>query len=253
MKATRLISEITDVCSLSEGEKGAMYCLMVAHYENVSRPQFERDLSEKDTVILLRDSHDHRVFGFSTQKVIQLNVDDAPIRAIFSGDTIIARSHWGEQELGHAWCQLAAEIRAEEPGTPLYWFLISKGYRTYLYLPLFFRDFYPRHDRRTPEREQKILDLLALQRYPQHYEPNRGLIIFPESHGNLKGDLAAIPEHRLHNPHIRYFLERNPDYAKGQELACLAEISPENMKSYAARIVAEKSHVIDQGENPAYV
>jgi len=253
MKGPRLVSEISSVDKLSEYEKDTMYQLMAAHYENVSRAQFDRDLSEKDAVILLRDSHDRQICGFSTQKVMQLVVDGSPVRALFSGDTIIARSHWGEQELGRAWCRLAAEIRAEQPDQPLFWFLISKGYRTYLYLPLFFHEFYPRWDRPTPPREQKILDMLALARYPQHYDLCRGLIVFPESHGNLNRDLAEISEHRLRNPHIRYFLERNPDYAKGHELACLAEISAANMKSYAARAVSQGSSAVTQEANTAYV
>ena len=243
MGSHRLVSEITTARRLSVAQKETMYQLMTAHYDNVSRPQFDQDLAEKDFVILLRDSNDGQVCGFSTQKLMPIVVDDVPVRAIFSGDTIIARAFWGEQELGRAWSRLVAEIRNERPEQPLYWFLISKGYRTYLFLPLFFHDFYPRFDRPTPAHEQKVLDLLALSRYPLHYDLCRGLVVFPESHGNLKGDLAEISEHRLRNPHIRYFLERNPGYVKGDELACLAEISAVNMKSYAARTVAQEPAV----------
>jgi len=252
MGSSRLVSEILSAGKLSCADKETTYQLMIAHYDSVSRDQFDQDLTEKDFVILLRDSNDGHICGFSTQKIMQLVVDGAPVRAIFSGDTIIARAYWGEQELGHAWCRLVAEIRNERPEQPLYWFLISKGYRTYLYLPLFFHEFYPRYDRTTPGREQKILDLLALARYPQHYDIGRGLIVFPESLGNLKGDLADISEHRLRNPHIRYFLERNPGYAEGHELACLAEISSANMRSYAARTVHRESSVIQPAAIDAY-
>lgn len=252
MRSSRLISEISRSGKLSGCEKETMYQLMTTHYDRVSRTQFDQDLAEKDAVILLRDSTDHSICGFSTQKIMQLVVDGVLLRVIFSGDTIIARAYWGEQELGHAWSRLVAEIRNEQPEQPLYWFLISKGYRTYLYLPLFFHEFYPRYDRPTPPREQKILDLLALARYPQHYDLGRGLIVFPESHGNLKGDLAEISEHRLRNPHIRYFLERNPGYAEGHELACLAEISATNMRSYAARTVAQGPSIILPAATDAY-
>ncbi len=54
-----------------------------------------------------------------------------------------------------------AERKAEEPATPLYWYLICSGYRTYLYLPLFYRQFYPRYDQPTPELEQRLLDALG--------------------------------------------------------------------------------------------
>jgi hypothetical protein len=241
MRIPRLFSETVPVEELGVAEKDAMYALLAENYENVNRPCFEADLFEKDCTILLRDTQDHALRGFSTQKVMQFHVDGQPLRAVFSGDTIIARSHWGEQELGRAWGHFVAELRAEEPAIPLYWFLISKGYRTYLFLPLFFRQFFPRHDQITPAREQKILDALASTRYPDFYVRESGLILFPESHGNLNHDLAEIPVHRLRNPHVRFFLTKNPGFAGGHELACVAEISAANMRSYASRMLSENA------------
>lgn len=239
MKLSRLFSETVPVERLSGAERDAMYALLVENYENVNRPCFEADLFEKDCAILLRDSQDHSLRGFSTQKLMRFHVDGRPLRAVFSGDTIIARSHWGEQELGRAWGYFVSDLRAEEPEVPLYWFLISKGYRTYLFLPLFFRQFFPRYDQVTPALEQKILDALAIARYPDFYVRDSGLIVFPESHGNLNHALAEIAPHRLRNPHVQFFLSKNPRFAEGHELACLAEISAENMRSYGARILSE--------------
>jgi hypothetical protein len=241
MKISRLFSETVPVEQLSMTEKDAMYALLAENYENVNRPCFEADLFEKDCAILLRDAQDHAVRGFSTQKVMRFQVDGQTMRAVFSGDTIIARSHWGEQELGRAWGHFVSDLRAEEPEVPLYWFLISKGYRTYLFLPLFFRQFFPRYDEVTPARQQKILDALAGIRYPDYYVRESGLIVFPESHGNLIPELAEIAPHRLRNPHVQFFLSRNPRFAEGHELACLAEISAENMRGYGARILSENA------------
>ena len=243
MRISRLFSETVPVEELGVSEKDAMYALLAENYENVNRPCFEADLFEKDCSILLRDAQDHTLRGFSTQKVMRFHVDGQPLRAVFSGDTIIARSHWGEQELGHAWTRFVAGRRAEEPDIPLYWFLISKGYRTYLFLPLFFHQFFPRHDQVTPAREQIILDTLASTRYPECYVRESGLIVFPESHGNLNPELAEIEPRRLRNPHVRFFLSKNPGFAIGHEMACLAEISAENMRSYASRMLTENASV----------
>jgi len=81
---------------------------------------------------------------------------------------------------------------------------------------------------------------LASAKFPDDYEPATGLVVFPESRGNLKPELAAVPAHRLKNQHVQFFLCSNPSYAQGAELACLAEISPENMRSYPARILLEE-------------
>jgi len=234
-----MFSEIVPAMRLTTSDRRKLYELLERHYEHVSWVQFEADLLEKDAVIVLRDASGLPC-GFSTQKVMHIIVDGIPGRAIFSGDTIIDPNHWGEQELGHAWCRYVGQVRAAEPETPLFWFLISKGYRTYLYLPVFFKTYYPACAWPTPAAEQRILNALASAKFPEDYDAERGLVVFQESRGNLKPELAAVPPHRLKNQHVQFFLSCNPSYSQGTELACLAEISPENMRSYSARILQEE-------------
>ena len=234
-----MFSEIGPATRLSTSDRRTLYKLLERHYEHVSWAQFEADLAEKDAVIVLRDASGIPC-GFSTQKVMHITVDGFPVRAIFSGDTIIDPNHWGEQELGRAWCRYVGQVRVAEPETPLYWFLISKGYRTYLYLPVFFKTYYPACGWPTPAAEQHILNTLAREKFLEDYNAESGLVVFPESRGNLKPELAVVPPHRLKNQHVQFFLSCNPRYAEGTELACLAEISPENMRSYPARILQEE-------------
>lgn len=234
-----MFSEILPATRLSLSDRYALYELFERHYEHTTWAQFEADLAEKDAVIVLRDTSSLPC-GFSTQKVMRVTVDGLSVRAIFSGDTIIDPFHWGEQELGRAWCRYAGQVRAADRKTPLYWFLISKGYRTYLYLPVFFKKYYPASAWPTPEAEQRILNALATAKFRGYYDPETGLVAFPESRGNLKPELAVVPPHRMKNQHVRFFLSCNPSYAQGTELACLGEISPENMRSYPARILEEE-------------
>ena len=220
---------------LDDRQRDAMFEIFARHYDEVSRDRFETDLTEKDGVVLLRGP-DRALSGFSTQKTLRTRVDGREVRALFSGDTVIDRSQWGEQELCRGWSRYAGMVLAEEPETPLYWFLVSKGYRTYLYLPLFFREFYPRVDVPAPPFDQRLLDAFARQKFGEHYDPATGLITFPQSMGHLTGDLATVPPHRRDHAHVRFFLERNRDYARGTELACLAQISLANLTSFGRRL-----------------
>lgn len=188
---------------------------------------------------MLRDTGGGRVRGFSTQKIIPAVVQGRPILALFSGDTIIDPAFWGDQELIRGWCRFAGRVRAANPGTPLYWLLISKGYRTYLYLPLFFTRYYPNPTALTPAFEQDVIDSVATQKFGHCYQRATGTLEFPERMGNLTPALAAIPPARQGDPRVRFFLERNPTYAVGTELVCLAEISPGNMRSIAGRALVE--------------
>lgn len=215
-----------------------MYAIFSRHYDCVSLDRFVADLTEKDCVIVLRNGN-AELCGFSTQKVLRIQVGTTSVRAVFSGDTIVDRAHWGEQELGRCWCRYVSSLYSEEPDVPLYWFLISKGYRTYLYLPLFFENFYPNFEMPTPDFEQRVLDTLARTKFPNYYRPENGIIEFPQSQGQLKPQLAEIPVRRLQHPHVQYFLQRNPRFAEGSELVCLAEISPSNMKLFAGRILQQ--------------
>src|SRR5882672_8380445 len=187
----KLNNEIVRVAGLGPSDRDTLFALYAQHYSGARRDQFEGDLAEKEVVILLRDRSSQEVRGFSTQMILRQRIGGQEVRALFSGDTIIAPSHWGDQELRRGWCRYAAAALTAEPGVPLYWFLMTKGYRTYLYLPVFFRDFFPHCDRETPRDLQTLLDAFARQKFGDAYDPHSGLIRFPESHGQLSEDLAG--------------------------------------------------------------
>jgi len=235
----QLHSRIVPVAAITDADICTMYEIFSRHYDCISVDRFLSDLAEKDCVLVLHDDANGAICGFSTQKLLRVSVGGKPVRAVFSGDTIVDRMHWGDQELGRCWCRYVSSVCAEEPDVPLYWLLISKGYRTYLYLPLFFEVFYPNFQTPTPEFEQCVLDTLASAKFPRYYRPGKGVIEFPESQGQLKPHLAEIPVRRVRNPHVQFFLSRNPHFASGTELACLAEISASNMKLFAGRILQQ--------------
>jgi hypothetical protein len=237
MPKGNLHSRIIPVAQVTQVDRDAMFAIFARHYDCVCLEKFTTDLSEKDCVLMLRNEAG-AICGFSTQRILRITVQGRPVRAIFSGDTIVDRAYWGEQELGRCWCHYVSAAYAEEPDVPLYWFLISKGYRTYLYLPLFFERFHPNRHSATPEFEQLVLDTLASARFSRDYDSARGVITFVQPQGQLKPHLAEIPPRRLRDMNVQFFLLRNPGYRRGDELACLAEISPSNMKFFAGRILA---------------
>ncbi len=219
-----------------------MFQLFDCYYDQTSRPGFEADLANKQDIIVLRGAGGC-IHGFSTLSVIPFALEGETGRAIFSGDTIIRRQYWGTQALPLAFAEYAARVKAECPEAPLYWFLISKGYRTYRYLPLLFRNYYPRYDVATPPRVQRLMDLLGQGKFPGHYDSKTGLVRFPSSRGHLRAAWAAVPAQVLRKPEVRFFLDRNPGYAQGHELVCLAELVLENLRSVGRRKFEETLQV----------
>lgn len=221
-----LNSSVREVVSLTSLETQAMHDLMTHHYEAVTRDRFEADLSAKDEVLVLHDGAGV-LRGFTT---IAWNpagrFDEGDI--LFSGDTIIDRSCWGTQELVRAFCRRAGEWKSES-GRRLFWFLISKGHRTYLYLPLFARRFFPHPE--VAETEWALLaGRVAEGLFGDCWKPGEGVLRFPSSQGHLRDELAVK---RGESPWVRYFLERNPGHANGEELVCLTEMDESNLRRVA--------------------
>jgi len=239
MTTRHLINQVLPVREIDADFASRLYRLFAACYDNVTFARFESDLAEKDFVVVLRDAESGEPRGFSTQQILRVTVDGKPVRALFSGDTIIDPDYWGEQELVRGWCRVVGQLLAEDSEVPLYWLLISKGYRTYLYLPVFYHEFWPRYDRETPDSSQRILDSLAKFKWPRYYQPVSGLLKFPSSMGNLKSEIADVSAARMDDPHVQFFLKRNPTFLQGSELVCLAPISLENTKSIGRRLIQQ--------------
>jgi hypothetical protein len=137
--------------------------------------------------------------------------------------------------LAFSWLRLAGAIKAERPDEPLYWFLISKGHRTYRYLSAFSRTFHPAPQHETPRRVRDLMAFLARDRFGDAYDPDAGVLRFPQSRGRLSGAYAKVPEAHRRLPEVAFFLSRNPGYAHGDELVCLCELEVDNLQPIAQR------------------
>jgi hypothetical protein len=234
----RLTASILPARQVSGETEGRMYALFERYYAATSPAAFHADLAAKCLVILLHDEQ-HVLRGFSTLAVDEFEYGGKRRRVVFSGDTIIHHEFWGEQALAFAWTELAGRLKAEAPDVPLYWFLISKGARTYRYLPAMARHFYPSWKEATPPEMQGLLDFLAQARFGTAYQAGEGVIRFAQSRGQLREPWLAVSEHELERPEVRFFLQRNPRHGLGEELACLTELALENMRPLARRVFAK--------------
>jgi hypothetical protein len=174
--------------------------------------------------------------GFSSLAIVDALVEGRCLRAIYSGDTIIERAHWGTQALAFTWLRFAGTIKAQAPDRPLYWFLIVKGHRTYRYLSAFSVDFYPHWQTPTPPSARAIMQQLARQRFDEAYDNQRGIVSFECSRGHLRPMWATVEPEEAARPDVAFFLRSNPGYAQGNELVCLTELSCGNLRPLARRV-----------------
>ncbi len=221
------------ITELSAATKNDMYRLMEGYYLNVSREHFVADLDQKDLAIVL--SNDGQLHGFSTWMLRRHEFEGQPINIIFSGDTIIEREHWSSMALPIAWGRLMLDAFNRDPATPLYWLLTSKGYKTYRFLPVFFKEFHPCPGAETSDFEKRLASYLGTHKYGNRFDMENGLVRANGDAQRLRPGVADPDESRLKDEFVSYFVRANPGAADGDELLCLARCHPDNLKPFILR------------------
>ena len=239
-ESPRLSADVIPRERVTPSDREDMYQLLETYFQNTSVQQFAHDLAEKDTVILLRDADDGPVVGFSTLMKIAITIEHRNVVAFFSGDTIIAREHWGSSLLARLWAtwvfREADRIRQHSPDTLFYWFLISSGYKTWRYLPTFFVSFAPHPDMPPSPFDRQVLQTLAAQKFGDDYHADTGVVRLRRANP-LRPGVAEVTERRLRDPFVDFFIRMNPGHRQGDELACLVPVSRSNLTPAGVRML----------------
>ncbi len=232
---TMLTSQTLPRAELTDETIREMFRVFSENFEQTSLEVFQRDLGNKNWVILLRNTEHNAIQGFSTLALYETCFNRQRISVVYSGDTIIRREYWGTPELPRSWVHTVLEKSAHMP-QPLYWLLISSGYKTYRFLTVFYKEFYPRHDQPTPPKMQALMDHLARERFGADYHPDLGIVRFKDGATPLREGVAEVTDERLHDPHVAFYIERNPGHINGDELVCLTRVHPDNFTPAGRRM-----------------
>ena len=239
----RLQGVVVGASQLKCAQKNAMYGLYERYYEGICREQFDIDLANKSDVILLLDRKildpDSAIKGFSTLTEFVVSSGKQKARILFSGDTVVDKMYWGQRTLGITFLVHLFKLKLKNPWQPLYWFLISKGYKTYLLMANNFRVHFPRLEKQNPEWAQDLLNAAGKHLYPKNYDVQSGIIRFSDHGARVRKGVAEIDEQTAKNPRVAFFVSRNPAYFEGDELACLAKMELSMPLRYYAKSVVK--------------
>jgi hypothetical protein len=220
---------------LSDADRRAMFALLASHFDGVQPATFDRDLDDKNWVLLFED--DDGLQGFTTILAYETVDAGEPIAVVYSGDTIMARQSRHTAALPREWIGAVRALGEQLRGRRLYWLLLTAGFRTYRLLPVFWRVFHPRYDAPTPPADQGRLDRLARARLGASFDAAAGIVRFAAPHV-LCDALRDVGPGRQRDPHVAFFLHRNPGWVRGDELVCLTEIAFENLTPAGRRMWA---------------
>lgn len=223
-----------DIRDISVREIVRMHEIFVRYYDNADLATFLRDMSKKTGAFIVRagTGESARIVGFSTVTHLDLEVGGRQARGIFSGDTIIEREYWGTRSLQRAFLAYILRQRLANPFRPLYWFLISKGYKTYLLLANNYPRYYPNPDGAHPHLA-RVVSTYCRHLFPDAFDEPAMLLDFGDDYQKLKGDVAGITdEMRRRYPRIAFFETCNPSWERGTELPCVGEIAFSDLFAY---------------------
>lgn len=253
--AGKISTELVTRDALTAAQREEMFALLAAHFEGVTRGQFAGDLAEKNWA--LRLTREGRLVGFSTLLAYETMFAGERLAVIYSGDTIVAPEAWGGATLPRAWIAAVNRVRATLAPARCVWLLLTSGFRTYRFLPVFWREFWPRCEAATPAAPARLAAQLARERFGGGFDAGSGIVRLPNPQ-RLRAGLNEIPAGRARDPHIAFFLARNPGHARGDELVCLTELAPENLTAAGWRMVAapagsRSAELRSAGEEPGII
>lgn len=235
----RLDCKIVSPTELSQENISQMFILMEKNYIGINFESFCKDLDQKDSIFLFHNNH--TIFGFTGLKLLPFQFEDQEILIAYSGDTVLEESFRGSLSIPVNWGIYMLKLSENHPN--LYWLLTSKGFRTYRYLSVFFKEFIP-----MPNQSNEFLVRLRMQVankfFPNEYETKLGILNRGENCQtirNIVADQNAMNGSK--DPFVQFFKQSNPDFDKGKELVCLAHFHFSNINQYILRILMNKSNV----------
>lgn len=249
-RSGNLAARTLEINDIDDRQITQMWGLFNQYYADVSFERFVSDLRAKHSIILLIDSGDQSIQGFSTIQVYERMVDGKRFLAVYSGDTLIDRRYWGQTALQKAFFLFLMRLKLRNPLTTVWWFLISKGYKTYLLLARGCPEHWPRYEQETPEWPKAVMNALAAEKFGNDWQPEAGVIRFSQPVGRLKEGVAPVNDELLSIDEIRFFAERNPGHAEGDELVCLGRINARLAAYYVKKLLGKHWRKAFGGQRP---
>lgn len=206
------------------------------YYKGVDEAYFLNNFRQRDYALLFSIEGQEEIKGFSLQEVIPMSIDGKEIVVIWAGDILIHPDYWGKNDYKLKLSEFCVKILEENPDKFVYRIATPKGYKTYKIVQKLVHQFYISPDNPDyPTLEGKIIDKVLLSKYPPHIYNSHTKMVVPEPEEDahrLSDGFAQIGAKELEDPYIRFFYEKNPDYARGNEIVTIAPITPENLVHY---------------------
>lgn len=203
-------------------------------------------IDKKDSIDLYAVYYDNdRMVGFTGLCYRMIEVDGKTYRAVYVGQTAIPAAYRGKSLIQKTVIRLLLKHYLSRPFTPLLIWNNAVTYRPYLVMAKGLKEYYPHPEKKHPAHYKNIQDKLGEIYYRKHYIPETGLV--KKDVNVMKAHEVAYGPEEWNDPHIRYYLERNPGSAQGHGLISFCFGNAENLgfflkKRLRRRLYGKKSN-----------
>jgi hypothetical protein len=230
---------VIDVKNLTAEQRRGMLELLQSCYANVSESQFNRDLDEKEWVVLGTDDTSE-VWCFTTMRRLRVNVDGERIMALYSGDTASRPDTRGAATAAGIRLlvrKMFHEVTLNASNADrIFWFMISSTFKSYRLLPMIFRDYAPGVERKMSGAETRIVVELSKVK-GLSFNPASGIVRLENP--SIPRALSNEPEREGDDdPHARFFRSANPGANEGDRLVSLIRLTETNLTPLGERMIA---------------
>lgn len=219
--------------ALDETARAAMWALYAPHHA-VDRAEFDEKLAGLDEIALFTSRADGRLVGFCGLRFRLFPAADGRRFATFyMGLTFIER-RWR----AHALIPRMVVRRMLGPWAlrrydGVYFWSDCLTYRPYLVMSRNLREYYPSRHRETPPEIRALITAIGRAHYGDDFDAARGVV--------HKAKVALDPSERvisgsdLVDPDIRFYLERNSGYSRGDGMLALCPGTLGNVVHFVSR------------------
>lgn len=193
-------------------------------------------IAERERVVIYWDDRDE-LLGLVTLDMRHERFMGRDVVAIYTGNTWIAPHMRGKNLIQRLGFESFVRSSVRWPRAEKFWFFGSNSYKSYLALARNFRDYWPRPDRAIPAWESAYMLHLTRAIYHADVDPAR-MVYEAESARSFNEDETRVPEALTGDRDVRFFVDRNPHYAKGAKLMCLGPLTLANWSVLGRRSVA---------------
>lgn len=225
--------DIRPLAALDVTARAAMWALYAPHHD-IDRASFAAKLAGLDEVALFTARADGRLVGFCGLRCRVFVGDDGRRRAAFyMGLTFIDRRWRSHALIPRMVIQRMLVPWLTRAHDGLYFWSDCLTYRPYLVMARNLREYYPSRHRATPAEIDALLAAIGRAHYGDDFDAARGIV--RKAKVTLHATERGISPADLDDPDIRFYLERNRDYADGDGMLALCPATLGNLAHYLVR------------------